>query len=277
MKQVSQDETVKSLEKALRLLICFDPDNLELRNIDLVRKTGLSKATVHRILSTFAKFAILERRDTTEKYTVGPALYTLGSLYLYTTDVLKALEPVTKTLNNLTEEAVNVAIYDKSNIVFVMREEPKYAFRFAIHIGTVLPAYATALGRAFLSELTESQVDSLYPQEALHPITPKTITSREALKSALNEVKRTGTSIDIEGGVEGVEGIASLIRDVTGKAVAAMGIGVPIFRMDKAKRKRFASLVKMACSLASYRLGYRQGEQLVRNLEELSSWWEHNE
>jgi len=266
----------KSLHKALLVLMCFSPNELEMGTNEIARRVGMSKTTSHRILKTLTEYKILEQNGNTGKYRIGPELYALGSLYLSTTDVLKAAEPVTKTLNDLTGETVLMGIFDKGNVIMVLKEESKHAFRFARHIGSLLPAYASAMGKAFLSELTEAEIDNLYPEEELQKIAPQTIATKTELKRNLEEIGKTGVSFTREEGYIGAAAIASLIRDADGKTVAAMTIPVPLYSMNQARREQLATLVKMGCSLISYRLGYQDKVNPVRDIEEICSWFEQN-
>lgn len=267
----------KSLLRALSVIKSFNSNELELGSTGIAKKKGIPIPTAHRILSTFAEAGLLEKNLKTGKYKIGPAFYVLGSLYLNTTDLLKAAEPVTKTLNELTGEAISVGIFDKGNTVFVLREETKNAFRFAHHVGTVLPAYASAMGKALLSELTEAELGSLYTEEKLQPLTEKTIASKTELKIELAKIRKTGIAINKEGSWEGVEGAASVIRNAAGKAVAAMSIAVPVFRMNQAKRKQLATLIKLGASLISYRLGYQDTDNHIHDVQQIRSWWEQNQ
>ena len=254
----------------------FSPNELELGSTDMSKKTGIPIPTAYRILSTFAEADLLEKNVKTGKYKIGPAFYALGSLYLSTIDVTKVAEPVIKMLNNLTNEAVTVAILNKGNIVLVMEEESKYSFRFADHIGSIYPAYATAVGKMLLSELTETELDGLYPEERLEPVTKKTIATKTELKIELEQIRKTGVAFNSEGTFEGAEAIGCAIRDASGRIVAAIGLPVPLFRMNQTNRERIATLVRLGSSLVSYRLGYQDPVNPVRDIEEIRSWWEQN-
>lgn len=273
MLQRSTDSNVKSLWKAISVIKCFAPNTLELSVADIAKRGGIPKPTVHRLISTLIKGGFIEKNANTGKYRIGVDLYTQGSLYLSSTDTLKLAEPVMKTLNELTGEAINLAVLDKSNIVFIMKEETKGAFRFFRHIGSVLPAYASAMGKALLSELTESEIDDLFPDERLQPLTKKTIATKTELKRELEHIRKTGYSIDIEGNTEGAMGIASSIRNASGRAVAAMSITIPVSKMNQYNCENLAALIRPASSLVSYRLGYQDSTNPVRDIKDLISWW----
>lgn len=207
---------------------------------------------------------------------VGTKLYTLGSLYLSTTDIFTAAKPVIEALNNLTGETINVSILDRGNIIFIMKEESKRAFRLNTHIGSIVRAYGSAMGKALLSELTEAEIDSLYPEDRLPPLTKNTIATKKELKLELEQVRQSGVAFDREGSYEGVEAVGSVIRNANSKAVAAMSIAVPIFRMNEATRQQLANSVRLGASLISYRLGYQDKTNPIHNIEELYSWWKQN-
>ncbi|HEY82666.1 MAG TPA: IclR family transcriptional regulator [Dehalococcoidia bacterium] len=267
----------KSLLKAMAVLKCFTLDDLELGPSEIAHKVEIPLTTAHRILATLTKGGLLEQDAKSGKYRIGPTLYALGSLYLSTTDIFQAAEPVIKALNDLTGEAVCTAILYQGKVVMTMKEESRYAFRIANHVGSILVAYASAMGKALLSELSEEELDRILPEEKLPPRTKNTVPTKTELKRELEEIRKTGVSYDLEGNYEGVVGIASVIRDASGKAVAAVTIGLPAFRADEATRERIATLVKMGASLISYRLGYQDTVNPVRDIEEIRSWWEQNQ
>jgi len=269
-------DRLKSVNKAISLLKCFSPQNLELSTSEISKKLSIHRVTAHRLLETILKAGLLEKNAGTGKYRIGAELFVLGNLYLSSTDTLKVAESVMKTLNDLTGEAINLAVLDKSNIIFIMKEETKGAFRFFRHIGSVIPAYASAMGKALLSELRDSEINDLFPDERLKSLTKKTTATRAKLKRELEQIRKTGTAIDIEGNIEGAMGIASLIHCANGNAVAAMSITIPLFKLNDDTCERLATLIKLGCSLVSYRLGYQDSTATVRDIKELFSWWEEN-
>jgi len=264
----------RSLVKAVSILQCFSYDQSELSISDIVRKVEIPRATVHRMLTTLVATGLLGRSAATGRYRIGPKLYTMGSLYLATTDILSAAEPVTQLLNELTRESVKLSVFDMGNVVVIKKEEARHHLRYHHAVGTILPAYASAMGKAFLSEISEAELDTFYPGEALKPLTIKTIATKAELKRELQEIRRTGVSFDMEGNTLGVIGVASVIRDRSGKAVVAMSIGVQSHLTDERRTRRLAELVRMGARLISYHLGYQDREVALPSLEAIRSWWD---
>ena len=110
------------------------------------------------LLLSLVKKGLLEQNTTTVTYKIGPTLYELGNLYLGSIDIIKAAKPVTETLNDLTGEAVLLGTFNGSGVLVILKEESQHTFRFARPIGSIVPAYAKAIGKAFLSKLTSKPV-----------------------------------------------------------------------------------------------------------------------
>ena len=265
-----------SLRKALLVLLSFTPYRLEWGTNEIARNVRISKATAHRILMTLTEFGMVERDVNTGKYKIGPELYLLGSLYLNNLNVIEVASPVSKMINELTGETVLMGIFDKGNVVMILKEESRYAFRFALHVGSYWPAHASAIGKAFLSEMTEAELDRVYPEEELKRVAPGTITTKTGLKQNLEQIRKVGISFANEEGFGGDVAVACLIRNARGQAVAGMAIAVPIFRINQARKNQLATLVKLGCSLISYKLGYRDTHNPVQDIQEILSWWERN-
>ncbi|HEY50305.1 MAG TPA: IclR family transcriptional regulator [Dehalococcoidia bacterium] len=268
---------VSSLLKAVSILQCFSYDEPELGISDVVRKVERPRTTVHRILSTLLRVGLLIRQNNTGKYRIGPALYTMGSLYLVTTDILAAAEPVTELLNELTGEAIKISVFDRGNVIVIKKEESRHSFRYQHAVGSILPAYASGMGKAFLSELSDIELESLYPSEILKPLTRKTIATKTELKEELKQVRSRGFSVDVEGNTEGLSGVGCVIRDATGKVAAAMSIGVYAHTFTEERMLQLGTLNKIGATLISYRLGYQDPNNVVRSLEEIRAWWKNSQ
>jgi DNA-binding IclR family transcriptional regulator len=255
--------------------MAFSFDQLELSRMELCHITGIPMTTLRRILTSLTENRFLEK-NRAGKYVIGPQFYIYGSLYLHSTDFVKAAQPVMKTLNDLTSESVSLGTLNGASVNVIMREESKHAVRFSYNIGSLLPAYAASIGKALLSELSPMEIDRLYPQQRLIPWTAKTVNTKAELKLELEQIRNDGVAFDREGTFEGFEGIASVIRNERGIAIAGLGIAGAISRIRQAQEDRLSQLVKLSVSLISYRLGYHDNNMLVRDISEIYSLWNKN-
>ncbi len=259
------------------ILESFTQGEVELTAAEITSKVRLPKSTVHYILVSLIKSGLLVKNENGGKYAVGPRLFEIGSAYLRNIDIIKIAGPVVKALNDLTDEGVSIGILHGSNMLRVLREESKNPVRYVQPIGESRPAYASAMGKALLSELSDAEIDNMYPDERLIPVTENTIRTKTELKLELENIRSTGISFDREGGHKGVEGIGRVIRDSSGKAISAVTISLPVFRIDEAKRQQLVKLVKLGAALISYKLGFKDTANPVRDIQEIYQLWEQSQ
>jgi len=268
----------KSLDKAIAVLKCFTPVTPELKTIEVAKKIGIHRVTAHRLLETLSKANLLHKDTNRGVYTIGPELYVLGSIYIENNDIYRSASPVVKKINELTGEVVAINVLDgRGDIMLLMREERQIGFHWGSHVSSTYPAYATAGGKALLSELNEEEIDNLYPEERLKPIAAKTISTKTKLKSELIKIRETGLAFTTEEYLDGIESVGSVIRDATGKAVASLIIALPIIGESKMKRLQLDKLAKLGASLISYHLGNMRGEPVVKNIDGMIDLWKQHE
>jgi len=272
---MAKESSTRSVARVISVLKCFSPEQLELTPVEISEKTNIPIATTYRLLSGLSKGRLLRKRRTTGKYCIGPDFYLIGNLFLNTAEPLSVVAPILKLLNSLTSEVVAAGILEGRYVTVILREESRHSLKFGVRVGSIFPTHVLSMGKAFLSELSEAEIDELYPQEELTRYTPRTVATKTELKRELEEIRRTGVAVNIEQTTEGIESVGAVVHDDTGAAVIALSIGVPTIRMNEEKRQRHIQLLKMASSLASYRLGYHDNKTPVKTAEEISSWWDH--
>ena len=274
--RMKTDTSNRSASRVVSVLRSFSPDQMQMSLAEITDRVKVPKTTTYRIVKALTEGGLLERSPLTEKYTIGPILYALGRLYLGTTDLVKAAEPVIQAQADLTNESVHMGIFVNGYVVTALLVESRHPVRFARPVGLYVPAYASAIGRVFLSHLSDEKLNELYPEENLRKLTEKTVATKTELKRMLERVRETGVAIDQGGGFQGVDGVASAIRDCSGNIVSAITFPVPSYRMNEAYRKLLANFVRLGCNLISYRLGYHDPTSPVHSIEDIRSWWEEN-
>jgi DNA-binding IclR family transcriptional regulator len=268
---------IRSVDRAISVLKIFTARRFELSGAEVARQVGLSVTTTHRLLKSLCQNGFLSRNEKTLKFSIGSEMFRIGNLFLLSSDLVTVLTPIVRQLNEMTNESISISVRDEDYITIIMREESKFSVGLHLHIGSILPAHATSVGKALLSELSDTQVDHLYPDESFRIVTPKTIRTRTQLKQELERIRASGVAFSREEAFQGDIAIASLIRDATGKAIAAIAIGVPVFRMNKKKEAVITKLVVLAADLISYRLGY-QGKHIQHtDFAGIRAWWEQQQ
>ncbi len=166
-------------------------------------------------------------------------------------DIVKVAGPHLEALVQATNENAHLAVLDKDgNSVYLASVETSRAVCVHSQLGIPNPSWSTATGRAMLAFLPGVQKKVF--SRKLRAIVPSTVTDRQALRAALDEVERRGVAIVRAQISSDTGGIAAPIRDFSGAVVASCGIAIPIHRMsERLVSKCIPSVVRAACTISS--------------------------
>jgi len=139
-----------------------------------------------------------------------------------------------------------------AQVVYLETRESRHSHHLVSRVGRTLPAYATSLGKALLSELTEEELATLLPAELL-PLTENTITSRDVLREALTAVRERGYAFEHEEGTHGVACVAAVIPYRI-PATDALSVSMPAGQATEAEVGRIGELLAGVADELSQRL-----------------------
>jgi DNA-binding IclR family transcriptional regulator len=142
---------VSAVARALSILRCFEYGAKYLGNRDIVRQTGLPKATVSRLTFTLATLGYLNYSEVLERYSLGTALLSLGHAYMKANDVVDVARPLMSELAEYSKSAVMLAEQDRGRMVLLEVCQGDPTFEMKLAVGSRVPHGSTALGRANLA------------------------------------------------------------------------------------------------------------------------------
>jgi len=222
---------VQSVQRAVLLLEALADKEEELGIAELSIKTSLNQSTIHRLLRTLYNLNWIDQNPNNHKYKLSLKLFELGSSVINNIDIVKKSIPYMKTLSKKYNEAINLAILDKDEIVYIHKIESSTTLKLDLKLGSRHPAYCTGLGKVLLTYLGENELNSYLERVKLKRYTSNTITYQEKLKQELISIRQRGYSFDNEEYVEGVCCLAAPVRDYRNKVCAALSIAIPSVRL----------------------------------------------
>ncbi|MYT28034.1 MULTISPECIES: IclR family transcriptional regulator C-terminal domain-containing protein [unclassified Streptomyces] len=143
-------EAVTPLLRALAVLRALTAAGGRAAVSDLVRATGLPRATADRVLSTLA--ALGHVRAEGREAVLAPGLLELGNAYLAATGLPDRLGPLADRLADVLDESVSLAVPDGDGVRFVHQATRRRAMSLAFRIGDLLPAERGAPGALFAAD-----------------------------------------------------------------------------------------------------------------------------
>jgi len=253
MERETEEKQMSAVGRTLAILEALskkESTNLE----HLAKATGLPKATLLRFLSTLVSLGYVFRDDG-DKYHLTLKMFSIGSRSLKHMNLVDTAKPFTKQLSEELGETVHMGIREEDAAIYILKDESNYTIRMYSRVGKAIPLYCTAIGKIFLSEMSEEELNTYLETHPLKPFTPKSIRSTKALKENLELVKRRGWSIDDEEHEENIMCIGAPIRDYTGTVVAAISVSWPLFRFEKSNFENIVDKVTNTANEISRILG----------------------
>jgi len=253
---------VQTIERTSLILDILgqSPQGISIR--ELSAKIKLPKGTTHRLLSSLSYFGYVRQDSKTRNYFLGLKLVELGNLLLSQLDLRKEAEPFLRELAERMKETVHMVFLDRDEIVYIDKLELDHnpgGLRMASRVGLRNPAHSCAVGKVLLSHLPEEELNRIIKEKGLPRRTENTIVDPIQLKEHLKLVRNQGYAIDDEENERGIRCIAAPIYNELGKAVAAISISGPAFRITKrVMQETLKKEVMETASKISQRLGFRE-------------------
>jgi DNA-binding IclR family transcriptional regulator len=225
---------------------------------ELAKLTGIPRATTYRFMRTLESTGYVEKSR--EGYILGFKCLLLGGAVKGELRLSSAALPALRALRDTTGETVQLAVLQDWQIVYIERVlSPRAVAYMRAHVGSVLPAYCTGLGKALLAYENPTQVEAWATTFRFERHTPTTITSAGELLRELDEIRARGYAFDREEREVGVRCIAAPIRDHSGAVIAAVSVAAPTERLPAELEGSDVALKVLACANAiSERMGFRQ-------------------
>jgi IclR family acetate operon transcriptional repressor len=237
------DGLIGAVDNVLRLLRLFE-DHEMIRVNQVAREMGLSRSTVHRMLATLSHHQFVEQDERSRAYKPGPALVDIGLSVVSKIDIRVVSHSALVELRDLTGESAHLGIMrGTTHVLYLDSVESERVVRTGSRTGWVLPAHATATGKALLAELPDEEVAARYPSGLPEGPTPRTLSTLAELLDQLAEVRRLGYAVNHGESEPDVATVAAAVRDKRGHVPCALVVTAPLSRADDAWVKTTAATI----------------------------------
>ena len=232
-----------TLAKGLAVLGAFGRQRPTMTLSEAAQIADLSRATARRVLRTLTMLGYVEQNG--RVFSLTPRIFDLGSAYLSTQSWIDRAVPQMRELSERMGESCSGATLQGNEIVYVARIPARRIMSAALAVGSRLPAFHTALGRAQLGFLDEAEIWRRLMSLRIEAYTPYTITDVQALFDRVREDKEQGFSIIDEELERGLRALAVPIVDHSGQVVAAINLSTHSTRTTRSEmRDRFLPALK---------------------------------
>ncbi len=215
------------LGKAVSILRAFTVDDQVLSLAELVRRTGLAKATAHRVAGDLVDNRLLDR--TPVGYRLSGGLFELGMRASLERSLLELAMPFLQDLYETTHETVHLGLREGHDVVYVAKIGGHRQAAAPSRTGGRMPVHCTAIGKALLAH-ADPEVQHEVLTGPLERRTPHTVVAAGLLQRQLAAVLEKGVAFEQEESAIGLLCVAAPVLDETDHALAAISVAGPVGR-----------------------------------------------
>ena len=213
---------IQSVDRAIRVLTALQGAR-RMSLSELSARLDLAPSTTHGIVRTLVEHGMVVQERGSSRYQLGPAVLRLGNVYLDTLELRSKAIPWAEDLARRSGLAVRTGVLLIDDVVIIHHEPRPDGSRQMPEVGIVIPAHATALGKAMLAFRPEDTERMLASGE-LRSMTGETLSSPDDVRRQLEQVRATGIAREQDEAVLGEGAVASPVFDSWGDVVGAIGV-----------------------------------------------------
>lgn len=204
----------------------------------------LNKSTAHRVVSSLIYMGYVRQNEDSGRYEATFKLVDMANRIMDKIDVISSVRPHLRRLMETCNETVHFVRMEGTECTYIDKvESDQNNIRMVSHIGSSIPFYRSAVGKAIASSMTREQVQSLWNACVIERMTPYTITNFDDFMDTLDEVRRKGYALDNEENETGVRCIGTALHLGDPSSNYAISISVPITRMDNDRIRELSQMI----------------------------------
>jgi DNA-binding IclR family transcriptional regulator len=249
-----QTSGAQSIRRALRILrILAAGQDQGVRLTDIVRDSGLSRPSVHRILRVLIEELAVEQDPASRRYMVGPEVALLGLARTARFPIRAIADPYLRHISEQVGDTVYLTIRSGVDSICVDRKLGTYPVKvMSIEVGVRRPLGVGVGGIALMALLPEEEARQLIKinqQRLAHlGITPA------RLNEWLKATRAKGYAYRVAGVMPGTSAVAVAVPGPQGEPVAAISVAAISMRLTQQRLPEVISLMREQAALISQRL-----------------------
>lgn len=225
-------EGTQSIRRALAILDTLAQGrDRGLRLVDVSRRTGLNRPTVHRILGVLVEEGVVERNAETRRYAIGEQVRMLALARASRSPLLSAAEPALQRIADKIGDTTFLTVRVGLDTLCVARRTGKFPVQvLVIDVGERRPLGVSNAGLAMLAALDPDEAESIIARNgerfAAYNITPSRVSALVA------EVRRQGYVLRQRGLVKGTKVVSVSIPQTAVSPLAAISVAGVDYRLN---------------------------------------------
>lgn len=244
-------------DRMFAIIDCVTSNRVPMSVADISDRLGLPSPTVHRITKQLTAMGFLKRALESKRIVPGPRLAEFGVRAAAAAFVADLPHAILTSLSEELEEHCQVGIMSEGKIIYVDAVSPSRATGLKFFPGSTAPLHCSSIGKVYLSQLDERDLQRVISTLPLIRYTETTICDPARLLDEIGQVKRIGWATNNKEFSAGVVGCAVPIFDTQQRLIAGLGASVPDAYVNFKDIARLIPVIKVAAEKISQSLRVR--------------------
>ncbi|WP_242110244.1 IclR family transcriptional regulator [Aliiroseovarius subalbicans] len=213
-----------SLARGLSILKAFGPDNRSIGNAEIARRVELPKATVSRLTFTLTQLGYLKYDDDIGRYSLGPAVLTLGYDVMAQMEIRDIARPYMQELADYADASIYLGVPNGTEFIYIEACRTPASMAIRLGVGSRIPMASTGMGRAYLAALPDPELAALIARIA--PGYGDAWPEVEArMQAEITRARKQGFAMSHGDWVSEANSAGAVIRRADGVPVYALNVG----------------------------------------------------
>jgi DNA-binding IclR family transcriptional regulator len=182
---------MKTVKRAIDVLLCFSHEEHELSIGDISRKLGMHKSIASRMVAALCAKRMLQQDPKTRRVSIGVGAFSLGALFIKRVPLEQHAAQHISTLVERIQHSCHIAVLDGHRLLTITGAETRKALRVILRTGEHRFLHATAGGKLLLA-LTPGLLEEVAESTGFPAITNRTITSISRLRKEIAGIRDNG-------------------------------------------------------------------------------------
>ena len=246
----------RTVARAIDIIELLAKSDKPLTQLDISRELDIPKSSTFDLVYTLLQKNIIEFDNPEFKtFRLSINLFELGSSVIAKNNLMSTAYQIMKSLSKQTGKTVFLAVESNREVMYIHRVEDVPSIINAVNLGTRLPMYCTALGKAILSTYDEDKLEKYWEKVSKVNYTNRTIRTYDALKEDLKQTRQRGYSLEDRELNPDSACVGAAIRGYANEAIAAISISSIRSRVTEEELDKLGELVKLAAQNISHKMG----------------------
>jgi len=236
----------KSLDKGLKILALFNRETPVLTQSEIAKTLGLNMTSAYRYINTLVELGYLEKNTKTREIRPSIMCMLFCTNLMRTNDHLKMIKEVVDRIHSENNISIDVAFVVDDTIVHIYHRDAEETLTYRLPDFSKNCLHNTALGKAYLSSLTDDLIAEKIDTMILVAKTEKTVVNKEALAAELKKTKARQYALTEEEYLPGLVAIGAPLYDpISGKGVGAVSFDFSVLQISAGEiQAKYGGLIK---------------------------------